>query len=152
MSTVTLARRQVWLAQSPLSEGCRRTLCSLPVVPGQMFGPPAQQALEQSSQADHARQRFAGLRRGPGLVPRQRDLLSSGTSYSHPPVHPGGVGPLAILSTMISTGYTLQFRCWPPSFHGVRMSAVREPLRERFTNSRCYHLASLLPLAYLPGV
>ena len=41
MSTITLARRQVWLAQSPLCEVCRRTLRSLPVVPGQTFGPAA---------------------------------------------------------------------------------------------------------------
>ncbi|KAJ8270597.1 hypothetical protein GJAV_G00116910 [Gymnothorax javanicus] len=38
MSTLTLTCRQVWLAQSPLSESCRSTLCSLPVVPGELFG------------------------------------------------------------------------------------------------------------------
>lgn len=88
MSTMTLARRQVWLAQSPLAEGCRRTLRSLPVVPGQMFGPAAQQALERSAQADQARQQFAGLRRGP--IPRQRDLFTPGPSHSYPPARPGG--------------------------------------------------------------
>ncbi|CAL8316590.1 unnamed protein product [Boreogadus saida] len=31
MSSLTLARRKVWLAQSPLSEPCRRTLRTLPV-------------------------------------------------------------------------------------------------------------------------
>ncbi|KAE8291462.1 hypothetical protein D5F01_LYC11070 [Larimichthys crocea] len=50
MSILTLARCQVWLAQSPLSEACRKTLRTLPVVPGQMFGPAAQQALECSVQ------------------------------------------------------------------------------------------------------
>jgi len=89
MSTVTLARRQVWLAQSSLSEGCRRTLRSLPVVPGHMFGPAAQQALEHSAQVDQARQRFAGLRRGPAQTPRQRGLFPSGPSRSHPPARPG---------------------------------------------------------------
>lgn len=88
MSTMTLARRQVWLAQSPLSEGCRRTLRSLPVVPGKMFGPAAQQALERGIQADQARQQFAGLRRGP--VPRWRDPLPPNSNQSYPPARPGG--------------------------------------------------------------
>ncbi|XP_062279213.1 uncharacterized protein LOC133984014 [Scomber scombrus] len=34
MSTVVQARRKVWLAQSPLTETCRRTLRSVPVEPG----------------------------------------------------------------------------------------------------------------------
>ena len=70
MSTVTLARRQVWLAQSPLSEVCRRTLRSLPVVPGQTFGPTALQALERSVQVGQASQQFASLRRAPLLHSR----------------------------------------------------------------------------------
>lgn len=37
MSTSTQACCQVCLAQSPLSEACRRTLHDLPVVPGQLF-------------------------------------------------------------------------------------------------------------------
>ena len=52
MSKVTLACHQVWLAQSSLSEGCHCTLSSLPVVPGHMFGPAAQQVLERSAQVD----------------------------------------------------------------------------------------------------
>ena len=47
MSSLTLARRLVWLAQSPLSEPCRRTLHTLPVVPGELFGPAAQQVLDR---------------------------------------------------------------------------------------------------------
>ncbi len=62
MSTLTQARRQVWLAQSPLSEACRKTLRDLPVVPGQLFGPAAQQTLERSVQANQTRQQFADLR------------------------------------------------------------------------------------------
>lgn len=89
MSTVTLARRQVWLAQSSLSEGCRRTLRSLPVVPGHMFGPAAQLALERSAQVDQARQRFAGLRRGSAQAPRQMGLLPPAPSRSYPPARPG---------------------------------------------------------------
>ncbi|KAL7390944.1 hypothetical protein ABVT39_001691 [Epinephelus coioides] len=90
MSTVTLARRQVWLAQSPLSEACRRTLHTLPVVAGQIFGPAAQQALDRSAQADQVRQRFAGLQRGLGPVPGRRGPLPSGHSHFHPPARPGG--------------------------------------------------------------
>ncbi|XP_059207148.1 uncharacterized protein LOC131986285 [Centropristis striata] len=88
MSTVTLACCQVWLAQAPLSEGCRRTLRSLPVVPCRMFGPAAQQAVERSAQVDQARQQFASLRRGPVQAPRRMDLLPSGPNRSHPPARP----------------------------------------------------------------
>lgn len=67
MSTITLTPRQVWLAQAPLSEVCRRTLRSLPVVPGQTLGLAAQQALDCSAKADQARQQFTGLRRSLGF-------------------------------------------------------------------------------------
>ncbi|CAL8378924.1 unnamed protein product [Boreogadus saida] len=71
MASLTLARRQVWLAQSPLSEPCRRTLRTLPVVPGELFGPPAQQALDRGIQANQTRQQFASLR-GAASLPRQQ--------------------------------------------------------------------------------
>ena len=64
MSYLTLARRQIWVAQSPLAEPGRRALRSLPVVPGELFGQAAQQALERSVQVIQARQQFASLRRG----------------------------------------------------------------------------------------
>ncbi len=70
MSTLTMARRQVWLAQSPLSEAYRKTLRTLPVIPGQMFGPAAQQALERSVQVNKVKQQFADLRQAP--LPRPR--------------------------------------------------------------------------------
>ena len=70
MSSLTLARCQIWLAQSPLSEPSRKVLCSLPVVPGQLFGPAVQQALERSLLVTQVRQQFAGLRHTP--VQRQR--------------------------------------------------------------------------------
>ena len=79
MSTVSLACRQVWLAQSSLSEGCHRMLRSLPVVPGHMFGPAAQQALERSAQVDQARQWFAGS----AQTPRQMGLLPPDPSRSY---------------------------------------------------------------------
>ena len=51
MSTLVQARRQVWLAQSPLTEACRRTLRSVQVEPGELFGSPALEALERTVQA-----------------------------------------------------------------------------------------------------
>lgn len=56
MSYLTLACRQIWLAQSPLAEPDRRVLRSLPVVPGELFGKAAQQALDRSAQVVQARQ------------------------------------------------------------------------------------------------
>lgn len=35
MSTLIITRRQVWLAQAPMSDDCRQALRKLPVVPGQ---------------------------------------------------------------------------------------------------------------------
>lgn len=70
MASLTLARRQIWLAQSPLSEPCRRALRSLPVVPGQLFGAAAQQALERTLQVTQARQQFASLNRAPARLQR----------------------------------------------------------------------------------
>jgi len=90
MSTLTQARRQVWLAQSPLSEACRRTLRDLPVVPGQLFGPAAQQTLEQSIQTNKTRQQLADLRGTPPSQIRQ----GYGGRYptrSQPLVHSGAV-------------------------------------------------------------
>ena len=71
LSTLTLTRRQVWLAQSPLSEPCRNILRALPVVPGQLFTSAAQQALERSLQARQTRQQYASLQSNPA-VGRQR--------------------------------------------------------------------------------
>ena len=81
MSSLTLARRQVWLAQSPLSEASRRALRTLPVVRGQLFGVAAQQALERTLQVIQARQQFASLRRAP---PRSRRPAVSTTTV--PPI------------------------------------------------------------------
>ncbi|MEQ2250271.1 hypothetical protein ILYODFUR_038248 [Ilyodon furcidens] len=51
LSTLVHARRQVWLAQSPLTEPCRRMLRAFPVVPGE--------------QASRTWQQLAGLHRPP---------------------------------------------------------------------------------------
>lgn len=65
MSTLVQTRRQVWLAQSPLSEASRRTLRSVPVVPGELFGSAALEALERTAQANRTRQQLVGLQRRP---------------------------------------------------------------------------------------
>ena len=40
MSTLVQTRCQVWLAQSPLTEVCRRALRAVPVTPGELFSCP----------------------------------------------------------------------------------------------------------------
>ena len=89
MASLTLARRQVWLAQSPLSEPCRRTLRTLPVVPGELFGPAAQQALDRGIQANQTRQQFASLR-GAASQPRQQPLQGYGANRPLPLARPSG--------------------------------------------------------------
>ncbi|KAK7905160.1 hypothetical protein WMY93_017767 [Mugilogobius chulae] len=63
LSILTQVRRQVWLAQSPLTDNCRRTLRALPVIPGELFGSTALEALQRTAQASQTRQQLAGLHR-----------------------------------------------------------------------------------------
>lgn len=65
MDVLVQARCQVWLAPSNLKEVGRRTLRSLPIEPGELFGLAAQEALEQTIQAGATRQQLAGLWRMP---------------------------------------------------------------------------------------
>lgn len=51
LATLVVTQRQVWLAQSPISDYCRQGLHGLPVVPGQMFGPEAKRALGSRRQS-----------------------------------------------------------------------------------------------------
>ena len=68
MSTLVVARRQVWLAQAPkLSDHCRKVLRQLPVVPGQLFGPEADKLLEHRQQSQQASEAFG--QRGRGMAP-----------------------------------------------------------------------------------
>lgn len=83
MSTLVITRRQVWLAQSPLSESCRSALRSLPVVPGQVFGPAAQQTLERAVEAARSRQQFAEIQRASRPQPYRRATFHS-TSRAPP--------------------------------------------------------------------
>lgn len=72
MSLLCQARRQVWLAQSPLTEAARRTLRSVPVVPGVLFGPSALEALERTMRATETRQQLSGLNRPLPTLARSR--------------------------------------------------------------------------------
>ncbi|KAJ0005963.1 hypothetical protein NQD34_015857 [Periophthalmus magnuspinnatus] len=77
LSILTQARRQVWLAQSPLTETCRRTLRGLPVVPGELFGEAALEALQRTAQASQTRHQLAGLHR------RAPPPIAPGSSTTH---------------------------------------------------------------------
>ncbi|XP_037604355.1 uncharacterized protein LOC119475586 [Sebastes umbrosus] len=90
MSMLVQTRRQVWLAQSPLSETCRRTLRTVPVEPGHLFGTAALQVLERTVQADQTRQQFSGLRRGMPPPARLRGSMSAPRGRSRPPAQPSG--------------------------------------------------------------
>ncbi|CAJ1069780.1 LOW QUALITY PROTEIN: uncharacterized protein LOC114481864 [Xyrichtys novacula] len=82
------ARRQVWLSQSNLTEASRRTLRSLPVEPGTVFGSAAQEALERTIQTGQTRQQLASLRRMP---PPSRP--PSGRGHRGDSAPPGPRGP-----------------------------------------------------------
>ena len=71
MSTLTLARRQVWLAQAPLSSRSRQSLLRLPAVPGTVFGPAAVEALDRGVQARKSRRQYADLRQESASRTRQ---------------------------------------------------------------------------------
>ncbi|XP_033996783.1 uncharacterized protein LOC117491055 [Trematomus bernacchii] len=72
-------RRQVWLAQSPLTETCRSVLRGVPVEPGELFGAAALAALERAAQARQTRQQLSGLRRPVPTPSRPRGPSSSRT-------------------------------------------------------------------------
>lgn len=82
MGYLVQTRRQVWLAQSSLSEACRRTLRGVPVEPGQMFGSAAVEALERTVQARHTRQQLSSLSRSMPPPPPQRARRVASVSNS----------------------------------------------------------------------
>ncbi|MEQ2201974.1 hypothetical protein XENOCAPTIV_021656, partial [Xenoophorus captivus] len=62
---------------APISDDCRQSLRRLPVIPGQLFGPEAERALErrrQSSQAPEAWGGRSGAMGPPAPQPRRRDV------------------------------------------------------------------------------
>ncbi len=48
MANMVKARRQVWLSQANLLDQDCMAVIAAPLVPGEVFGPPAEAALEQS--------------------------------------------------------------------------------------------------------
>ena len=93
------ARRQVWLAQSPLPEPCRNSLRALPLVPGQIFGPAAQEALERRVLVSETRSRLvsAPAVRRPALPPQpQRSdyaFRPQAAPFRAPAARPGPARP-----------------------------------------------------------
>lgn len=55
MASSVLCRRQVWLAQTKLTEAIRTELLSLPVTPGHVFHPDSQGVLDRAEQAAASR-------------------------------------------------------------------------------------------------
>ena len=84
MSTLVQARRQVWLAQSPLTEACRRTLRSVPVEPGELFGSAALEALERTVQARKTREHLSVLQRSVSPPSRPRGSSAAPQRSYHP--------------------------------------------------------------------
>lgn len=91
MSTLVVTRRQVWLAQAPMSDDCRQALRKLPVVPGQLFGPEAEKALERRKQSSQASEAWGRQGRGgmgpPTQRPKKRGARDPRRAQSvHPPL------------------------------------------------------------------
>lgn len=61
MAVLVRARRQVWLSQTPLPDACRATLRELPLMPGQLFGPAAKDALERRALVSETRKQQVGV-------------------------------------------------------------------------------------------
>lgn len=118
MSTLVKARRKVWLVQSPLTEACRRALRSVPVEPGELFGPGASQVLDQTIQAREKRRQFAGLhRRHPilGLDVQQLPLRSAFCRR--------------LLATKgFSDQYSVLLRGWPGTFEPLIVFPLDNPV------------------------
>ena len=90
MSTLVQTRRQVWLAQSPLTETCRKVLRAVPVEPGELFGAAALEALERAARAKQTRQELSGLHRSISAPSRPRGPLAVPQRRSQPE-YPGGL-------------------------------------------------------------
>ncbi|MED6238213.1 hypothetical protein ATANTOWER_012877 [Ataeniobius toweri] len=83
------ARRQIWLAQSSLTEACRRTLRGVPVMLGELFGSAAVEAVERTVQARQSSQRLSGLRRSMPPPPSQCSSRPSASPRVRPPPRHG---------------------------------------------------------------
>lgn len=90
MSTLVQACRQVWLAQSPLTEACRRILRSVPVEPGELFGSAALEMVQCTFQARQTRQQLSGLNRSVNPSGRPRGSSAAPQCHSCPQVSASG--------------------------------------------------------------
>lgn len=74
MSSATLARRQVWLAQTALPEVVKRELINMPVQPGNVFHPNSQATLDKAQESWRTREsvRWTFRRPAPRTAGRQR--------------------------------------------------------------------------------
>ncbi|MEQ2236960.1 hypothetical protein ILYODFUR_017999 [Ilyodon furcidens] len=88
MSFLIQGLRQVWLAQSPLTEACRQTLSGVPVVSGELFGSAAVEALERTVQVCQTSQQLSGFCRNmPPPPPQRLSRPSVSPSAQSPPWH-----------------------------------------------------------------
>lgn len=62
VATLVRGRRQVWLAQTPLSETCRATIRALPLIPGHVFGPAVKDALDRRALISESRRQETAQR------------------------------------------------------------------------------------------
>ena len=85
MSTLVQTRRQVWLAQSPLTEACRKALRAVPVVPGELFGSAALETLERAAQARQTNLQLSGLHRSVSAPGRPRAPPAAPRGRYQPP-------------------------------------------------------------------
>ncbi|CAL8387200.1 unnamed protein product [Boreogadus saida] len=92
MSTLVQTRRQVWLAQSPLTEACRKALRAVPVVPG--LEPPR---LPPGAATSHHALTQREMRAYVGLGGLPSSPL---IAFAPPPAHrPGSLGPRSLTGT-----------------------------------------------------
>ncbi|CAL8253873.1 unnamed protein product [Boreogadus saida] len=85
MSTLVQTRRQVWLAQSPLTEACRKALRAVPVLPGELFGSAALETLERAAQARQTNLQLSGLHRSVSAHGRPRAPPAAPRGRYQPP-------------------------------------------------------------------
>ncbi|CAL8348958.1 unnamed protein product [Boreogadus saida] len=85
MSTLVQTLRQVWLAQSPLTEACRKALRPVPVAPGELFGSAALETLERAAQARQTNLQLSGLHRSVSAPGRPRAPPAAPRGRYQPP-------------------------------------------------------------------
>ncbi|XP_049321018.1 uncharacterized protein LOC125781314 [Astyanax mexicanus] len=80
MASLVRLRRHLWLSQAPLSDACRTALRDLPLMPGQLFGPAATEALERRARMTETRQQQPKSHRSERVFTRPRSVLPQARS------------------------------------------------------------------------